>query len=194
MSWDKGFNFRASSGYVTDGANETYVLHTDAYPVTRNAVTFGWNTAPIDSRDRNSANDRRLAGMNFTHNAIDFQVDLPATGDYTIRLAMGDDAAGWGSGTQKCIFKDNTTTLATMGPTDVTTANWRDAVGTQYNNASWPGSNSSITGTFATTTFIATVGNALDYSVMAHLFLSQVAAAAASLIFRPNRMQHMLVR
>jgi hypothetical protein len=99
LSWDKGFNFRQTSGFVTDGANETYVLSGDSYPATRNGVTFGWEDAPSGDRDRNSGIDRRLAGMNFVSSAAGasayrFRVDLPAAGDYAVRLAIGDEANG----------------------------------------------------------------------------------------------------
>src|SRR5205809_595690 len=92
MSWDKGFNFRDSIGYVTDGTNETYVRDTgDVYPVTRNAVTFGWNSN-LGGADRNSAIDRRLAGLNYSSpgTSFTFQVDLTAPGTYDISLALGD--------------------------------------------------------------------------------------------------------
>jgi len=123
MAWDKGFNFRGTSGYVTDGANETYVLLGDAYPVTRNGVTFGWLSAP-SSGDRDSTIDRRLAGINYTANdgasQRDFQIDLPAAGDYIISLALGDH--GFTQTYQYWRLLDNTTVLATIADTDGTPA------------------------------------------------------------------------
>lgn len=41
MSVDVGFDFRATSTFVTDPANCTYVID-DLYPTTRGGVTFGW--------------------------------------------------------------------------------------------------------------------------------------------------------
>src|SRR3990167_6684343 len=90
MAWDKGFDFRNTSAYVTDPADHTYVLHTETYPTTRNGVTFGWSAGTIDSRDRDSGIDARLAGINFGAATGTFRVDLPATGDYDVRIASGD--------------------------------------------------------------------------------------------------------
>lgn len=84
----KGFNFRQSSGFVTDLGNDTYVLSGDSYPTTRNGVTFGWESVPGD-RDRNNAINAKLAGLCFDNGAnTDFRVDM--TGSMKFRLAMGD--------------------------------------------------------------------------------------------------------
>ena len=40
--WQQGFDFRATSTYVTDPPTSTYVLASTAYPTTVNGVTFGW--------------------------------------------------------------------------------------------------------------------------------------------------------
>lgn len=182
MAWDKGFNFRASSGYVSDGANETYVLADDGYPTTRNGVTFGWDG--LDSgqdRDRDSGVDRRLAGIVFANNGgtqYNFRVDLNSTGDYEINLAMGD--TGGGQDYQYCQFKDNTSVLRTIDDSDGTAFNnYDDATGVNRAEAAWPGSNAKDTQTFATTIFfllVGTPGSEASATTIAHLFLSEVAA------------------
>ncbi|HLM66577.1 MAG TPA: hypothetical protein VK358_03575, partial [Longimicrobium sp.] len=63
MAWNIGINFRATAGYVADGPGETYSV-ADAYPVTRGGATFGWTVLPSSGRDRDSSQDRRLAGIN----------------------------------------------------------------------------------------------------------------------------------
>jgi hypothetical protein len=89
-------NFRSTSGYVTDGAGQTYVLATDTYPTTRGGVTFGWETpGPTGHANRSTSLDVRLAGIGYRVNSSGgaagiFRVALPATGTYNLRLAMGD--------------------------------------------------------------------------------------------------------
>jgi hypothetical protein len=158
-SFDEGFNFRSTSGYVTDGADETYVTVTDIYPTTRGGVTFGlvtnlyWN-----HRDRNSSNDRRLAGLTFQDTAgisadeRAFRVDLPAAGTYTVHIAAGDD-----SGAQHVayVIKDNTSTLFTFSDTLTTgSGKFLDSLGGEYTNATWPGSHGTTSGlVFSSTIF-----------------------------------------
>ena len=96
-----GINFRATSGYVTDGTDETYCLgQDDPYPVSRGGATFGWVTTYGDmKRDRNSSLDRRLAGQNQNPNSgsqIEFQLDLDPAYTYTVRVALGDASSNQG--------------------------------------------------------------------------------------------------
>lgn len=178
MSWDKGWNFRATSGYVTDGANTTYELG-EQYPVTRNTVTFGWVGFGPLSVDRNNALDVRLAGINyFSSSGVTgtFQVDLPATGDYTIHLALGD-AGGGGSASCVCVIKDNASTLATINFDASVGTKVTDATGTLLNTTTWPGSEAGASLTFATTTLsIALTSPSLV--MIEHLFVSQAGAAS----------------
>ncbi len=177
MAWDKGFNFRTTSGFVTDGLNETYVI-AEAYPTTRNGVTFGF-TDIIDSRDRDAGADRRLAGINFRSNGdgaqTPFRIDLTAAGDYQINAALGD--AG-GSQTEYLQIYDNTSLLATISGIATGGAEYVDAGGTVRTAAAWPGSNAPITKTFATTIALFKIAALIPdagASTPAHLFLSQVA-------------------
>ncbi len=156
---EKGINFRATAGYVTDPATDTYSLG-EAYPTTRGGVTFGWATnKTAQSRDR-SAGLVRLGGIVFHTNGAStttFRVDLPSAGTYRIRLAAGDTAAAQA---QRILIKDNTTTLATLAAS--TPANqWMDATGvvrTSYSD--WTSNNASVDLTFSTTTLILECGDA----------------------------------
>lgn len=180
MSWDKGFNFRGSSGYVTDGANTTYVLSSDAYPVTRNSVTFGWTVNPTNGLDRNSGADVRLAGINYGNGNGTFRVDLPATGSYAIFLGIVDQ----GSDQTGCNFsiKDNGSTLFSVGPVSPTSGvncntgtHIFDATGTELDGCSaWSSGQASVTKTFASTILQLTLDAATTNSTIAHLFISQV--------------------
>lgn len=171
MSWDKGFNFRATSGYVTDSANESPVLG-ETYPTTYgNSAVAGWTSGSPSTRDRDSGVDRRLAGVNFTTDGT-FQVDLPAAGTYNVSLAMGDmgnimvDAS--------VVVKDGATALLTIGPHGVTNGTFYDAADVNYSAANWPGSNSAASLTFSGTTMnVQVVAGGGNNGEIAHLFVSQ---------------------
>lgn len=196
MVWDKGFNFRASSGFVTDGTNETYVLHSDTYPVTRNGVTFGW-VDPCDSRDRESGVDRRLAGINFGSNAtgsIRFRVDLPAAGNYNINLAAGDTGS---SQDIDCEFGDDASYSTIANNVAVTADQYIDAVGTIRSEANWPSLNQALSKSFSTTIFhvrLAGLSASAQNSVIAHLFISQVTAAGGGVGSLLGMRRNLLIR
>ena len=182
MAWDKGFNFRATDAYVTDGANETYVRDFDAYPVTRNGVTFGWtSSAPLGS-DQHAAGDRRLAGINYSQNnneVLTFRVDLPAAADYIITLANGHFSSTISN--NKIEFLDDTTSRAIDAQASITADNYNDASNVIRTEANWPGQNVTITRTFNTTIFNMKIGDSVSagYTCVNHLFLSQVTGASA---------------
>lgn len=184
ISFTKGFNFRATSGFVTDGANTTYVTSADIYPTTRNGVTFGWtldpNTLGGGDRDRNAGIDPRIAGMTFVGNnntsSDTFKVDLPAAGSYAINLGMGD--AGSNAKTNYTIVYDNTTPVITLFPAStLSTPTFADATGATYNAATWPGSQASVVKTFSTTSLFVSIGapglSAGTDSSITHLFITK---------------------
>lgn len=187
MAWDKGFNFRATSGYVSDGTNETYSLG-EAYPTTRNSVTFGFSGGDrsANSRDRVNTNDRRIAGIVFASNSdqFDFRVDLPASGDYDIFLAIGD---GGGDQDQYAWIYDNTSLLFNVANgTDTTTQHFLDANGTDFTNSTWPAGNVAKRLTFSSTILNIRIGGngaAGASTTLAHLFVSQVTAAATDVLW-----------
>lgn len=160
MTWSCGLNFRSTSAYVTDGTGETYALSSDTYPTTRSmngggsSVTFGWNNAPSGSINRTTAspNNPELSGIGYVGvgGSAYFQVDLPATGSYVVRIAMGD---GGSANTQAFTILDSTTVLID-GSANVATAsnNFIDASLTNRTASAWQTSNTPETLTFATTT------------------------------------------
>lgn len=136
MSWDKGFNFRGSAGYVTDGADETYVIASDAYPTTRNGVTFGLEDTFLFNLDRDATVDRRLAGMlgDFAVGKR-FRVDLLVSGNYAITVALGDAASAQ---VMRWKLRDNTTELVAWNVTTTNVKEWYDATGVLRTDSSWP--------------------------------------------------------
>jgi hypothetical protein len=174
-------SFRNTAGFVTDAAG-TYVLGTDSYPTTRGGFTFGWtagiNTVDRDSADRdNTVADKRLAGINYavvTGTDAKFRVDLPSTGNYVVRVAIGD--TGFDQSGQHQIFEifDNTSSkLVIDKATGPALDHYYDATGVDRTEAAWPGSNApSASLSFASTVFILQVGNFVGGSgvcVIAHL-------------------------
>lgn len=183
MAWTKGFNFRNTSGYVTDTGNNTYVLHQSTlYPTTRNSVTFGWESSlGMDGRDRNNTVDERFAGSNFNNTPYDykyFRVDLPSAGDYAIRLSMGDY-----SYTQVVEFAilDNATVLTSKSGATVAANRYMDAGGTVRTSPSdWISNNAAFTGTFSSTILKLRVGDggsSINGGSVTHLWIDQVSAA-----------------
>jgi len=156
MAYPQGINFRATLAFVTDGANEDWISDPNTviiYPYTTvQGNTVGWEQTLGDStRNRNSGIDRRLAGVHFNGNSaqVDFRLDLPSASDYNIRLAAGDDSYGQNVNIS---LLDTTTSLGALSSgTTSGSGKFKDAVNTEYSSANWPGSNASVTKTFATT-------------------------------------------
>lgn len=108
MAWTtaKGFNFRATVGYVTDPTNTVFVdgFSSNVYPTLKSIggedVTFGWiepPSTPIVADANRSTSIPRLAGVHVvttTDDTRQFRVDLPGSGDYRVTLAMGDMSSG----------------------------------------------------------------------------------------------------
>jgi len=158
---DKAINCRATAGYVTDGAGQTYCLPTDVYPVTRGGQTFGLNTTISDGgRDRSLTVDVRLAGqIHATNNGTQYtlRVDLDETGLHNITLAIGD--ATTAQGYQYVELYDNATLITTIDDTTGTAAGgFDDANGTEWTAANWPGSNTKLQHNFTSTILNITFG------------------------------------
>jgi len=183
MAWTnvKGFNFRATSGFVTDGTNQTFDLGA-AYPrsVTIDSDTFsvGW---PVDAtaraRDR-AVQDPRLSGIISNANSageVKWRIDLPSAGQYTIRLAMGDQA---GSNTVFFRIYDNSTVLATVSNVATVANGFVDATGVARTSPTdWINNNASVTLNFATTICFIGCGDpstiAGSFSSIAHFDIVQ---------------------
>ncbi len=178
-SWQQGFDFRNTAGFVTDPAGDTYVLATTAYPTTVNGVTFGWlQTAQVQARDRNAQLDPRLAGINFVNNGSPaaFDVDLPSPGTYSLSLALGD--AGYQQCWVQCQvqFLDGSTVLATLTVGSTQLSYFYDAQGKNWSAAAWPTSNLSqqvtLTGTHLTVV-VGTNKATGDFTPIAFLGVTQ---------------------
>lgn len=181
--WKVGLNFRATSGYVTDGADEVYVLgetvSTTRKTLNGNEITFQWDM--VSTADRSTSYDVRLAGLNFQSNngtQRTLTITLPAAGTYNIRLSMGDALANQAN--QWLRVLDNASTLFTIdkhGVAHTGAAYFWDAAGTDRSAAAWPGSNTSVQHAFATTTCKVVIGDTVssyDSTTLTHFYLEQV--------------------
>ncbi len=177
-SWQQGFNFRATANYVNDPANTTHVLQSTLYPTTVGGVTFGWlNTSLVQSRNRSTTVDPRLAGINYATNGspASFAVNLPAPGTYTVSLAMGD--VGFTQCWVLCQiqFLDNTRVLGTVTGSP-TIGYFYDATGQDWSAAAWPNSNLTLPVTLTGTRLTVVVGTnnrGGDVTPIAYLGVSQ---------------------
>ena len=198
MPFDMGFNFRQTSGFVTDQAYGVPVL-AEAYPHTYtntngDSINAGWvSNAPTPFNDA-SGNDPRLAGVNYRANngGVNpnyFLVDLssgsaPGAGAYSVDLAVGMASA---SQTVEFSVYDNTTVLidGTNGGSGFTTGgagHFIDATLADVTaSTTWTGTPSSQT--FATTS--AQIGicpvSIGGFTTLAHFRLT-LAGAAQSVV------------
>lgn len=176
MSYNFGFDFRETSGYVTDPANCTYVVG-DTYPTPRNGITFGWTSIiGLNLRDRDVTYPR-IAGLNFSAPALTFQVDLPASGVWNVQLGCGDWSSSKLVGT--IVIADGGSTLLTISHVSATNGLY-DATDTDYTAANWNTSESPVPLTFSGTTLNMTISAGLGtFGIISHLFISQSGGATA---------------
>lgn len=194
MAWNKGFDFRGTSGGASDPADCTYVLDSgaEAYPVTRNGVTFGWATGVAAGSDRTGASDARLKGINYNSTTgATFQIDLPSSGQYQVWLAAGDAEGGLTSTDEHVIIKDGSTTVLDCGPVNMNFGanNYFDPGLTVRSEATWVaqsahGGVASASLTFSGTTLNVVITSTSGLWGIAHLFVSQN-VATQFLLVRP---------
>ncbi len=182
-AWIKGWNLRATAGFVTDGPGDTWFTLLDGYPTTRNGVTFGVLSGPFQSRDRVATLDPRLAGRFGIANSGPTQgslrIDLPGPGEYLVRLAVGD--AVYPQTYQYVALRDGVGGPVLMVIDDATGtagAEWIDAAGVKRTSADWTANNQA--------TRIITTGSVLlivigepgtgqqTNSTIAHVFLQKL--------------------
>jgi hypothetical protein len=189
-----GFDFRSTSGFVTDASTNSPELGS-TYPHTYTnaagtSLVAGWNNGGVNCENgvvlanRNAGTDPRLAGLAtpMNGNAGDgshhnfqcrFRVDLPVTGNWAIRLAAGDFSFATNNYVQ---FADNGVVFATYAAVAPGANQFMDATGVVYSNANWLTMNSSLSHVFTSTLFEVIMGPNVfgpsGFSTIAHLFLS----------------------
>ena len=201
MSWTnfKGFNFRSTLAFVTDGANETFINAGVSYPTTTvidgDSVTYGFEDFISSGRtiDMNSGIDPRLAGVAGVvvgEPEVRFRIDLPATGSYEIRTAWGDGA---NPRVQTGEIRDTNTAFITISGTTAT-GEFRDATNvTRTSSADWVANNVTVTRTMASTILRAVIQvPASDASTLAHIAVRQVGGGTLAFdegVWQPQEQQ-----
>jgi hypothetical protein len=180
VGYAEEFNFRATSGYVTDGLKEIYVLG-ETSSQTRKGRTFQWDVCGDCSRDRSTSVGSRFAGVNKRSNdgtQNTWTLTLPVAGWYNIHAALGD-ATNTASPTYAYFYDDSTLIDSIVAVTaSPTTANYYlDATGVTHANADWEANNTPILHEFVSTTFKLVIGSPTNTSGetrIAHLFIEKV--------------------
>lgn len=193
MALPQGINFRATAGFVTDGANEYGEITTvNSYPTTTSqGNNVGWETTTggVSTRDRNNAVGARFAGIHFTGdtNVYRYRIDLPSTGSYLFRCAAGDNGSS-GNEAKLELFDGTTSKGVLASGTLSATDKYKDAVNVEYDHTTWPASNTGVTNTFATTILrvdIGSAGSGLAYLV-AHIYVESAGSSAPLQPFSSN--------
>lgn len=142
--YDLTINFRSTSGFVTDGTDQTYCL-AEAYPTTRAGTTFGFQSSELSGfgfADRDAGLDPRLAGLVVKSTTPQgyFQWDLPGAGTYDIYAAACDPT--FGIGQQNFGLYDVTAEedrYALTNDTEIAVTEYEDIDGDPQTIAGFPG-------------------------------------------------------
>lgn len=161
MAYPQGIAFRSTSGYVTDTSPDDVETSTadtdfgnvsaDSYPrTTPQGNTVGWELGvnQLITRNRNSAHGR-LGGKHQGNDAT-FRLDLPSTGDYSIRVAAGESS--YSTPTVSELF-DTSSSLGALTSGSTSAGNkFKDATDVERTSAAdWEANNAAVTKTFTTT-------------------------------------------
>jgi hypothetical protein len=194
VAFPQGINFRATLAFATDyppnsgeAPEQTWFLTN--YPrTTAQGNTVGWVISEDSgARDRVASNDDRIRGHHFHQsNSAYYRIDLPAAGNYVVRLASGD---GNYSISTRVDILDTTTPLATLCNGTTSAANrFFDANGTEHTAANWPANNTPRSLTFSTTQLRLTNGGAGAGTNLSHFYIDVDSTVTKSLF--PRRRRH----
>ena len=154
MAFPQGVYFRSTDNQ-TDPTNydaEITGLLDSNYPTSSaQGNTIGWEGILHDKVDRDVTADVRLKGVHYgaLTDINDYRIDLPATGVYIIRAAMGD--SGFPHPNRLRIV-DTTTVVVDNDAGDVSSDQFADATGViRTSESDWVNNNASIQVGFSTT-------------------------------------------
>jgi hypothetical protein len=177
----RGYNFRATLGYVTDPANHVGITASPIYPtVDGYGLQSGWVTDAAEVRDRNDAVDPRLAGVAFanTNDTRTFRIGLNSAGPWEIRLAIGDINNAQTNHQVRVL--DDATAFISILSVATGAGEFRDATGALHTSAAnWIANNTAVTRTFVSTTLNLQIGPMESGSqAIAHLSITDVSSQA----------------
>lgn len=187
-----GWNFRMTAEFVTDGADQTYVLintdgtTTDDDTTARNGIATEWvgfdgSNALWRGRDRVNTNDPRLAGCNVCLNADGPRVfRIYKSGSMKVRVALGD--ASFSTSNNWLVCRDSAgTKFAIEGVDTSNDQKFLDAVGNEWDNTGangWPDNNVQV-GPFEFADYVEFVlghptgGEVVGFSSLCHIELEE---------------------
>jgi hypothetical protein len=119
---------------------------------------FTTNAFSAGSRDRSTVPAAKFAGIAFNEaaNQCTFKLELDATGQHTIRAALGDyDNAQ----TVVVQFLDDTSVISTITSSTSAADRFLDATGVERTSANWDANNVALTHTFTTNILNVKIGN-----------------------------------
>lgn len=192
MVWSVGINFRATSGYVTDGTGETYYTG-GSYPITRGGATFGATGGTPELRDRDSGVDRRIAGTMFERPSatdLDFRIDVPSAGNYEVGI-LACDAGGTGAGTNCADFEvwdgaaGTGTLLINEGSSSTNVGNSGNCLDAAANLTTQAAFTNQLVSVTLSNTYITIRLVATWYPVLAHAYIGEAAVAGGGSTFHP---------
>ena len=171
------YNFRATDGYVS--YTDEIPVTGDSYPTSAGGISHGWESGPGQTRDRSTSVDARLAGQNaaFDGNTNVFRVDLPSSGAYNIRLALGD--AVFNTQVEVALL-DDASTLWSLSQF-VVGGSFADAAGDVYSAANWPAGNTAAQHTFSSSILRLSFAASGGDSKIAHLFVEEAGGGGGGL-------------
>lgn len=187
MAFDIGFDIRNTLAYVTDPAGCFFVNVGMNYPDSSDfggVTTAGWSPGLNNGSFSDGSNsvDPRLAGRAFVTNGfssyMQFRIDLPSTGQYSIVCALGDPVGGgW---TQYLMLTDGAsggTVFATQSGVAVASG-FMDASGNIWSTATFFANQVPVVHTFSTTSLLVTVGDTggAGFSSLSHIRVTAVAS------------------
>lgn len=194
MAWQQGIYFRATDNQVDPTGYDAEVATTANYlrvPGNGDSDGVGWETlgGTVGEADRDATTDVRLKGIQYRSNVggavNDYRIDLPNTGTYRIRLAMGDSS---GQQNVRCQLLDGTTVFLDLEGNTITSTNWFDAAqNLRTSEADWVSNNEAIEQTFTTTIFRIRIGAhsaGSGNSTIAAVHIEEVPSVLARIMFR----------
>lgn len=142
------YHFRASAGAWGEVNPHTHVLNTDAYPTTRNGMTFGRAASISSASDYATPNHSRLSGsIAATTAGQTVRIDLlDGPGKYRLYLAIGRLVGSSTTGVRVLKASDDTELFPAITQTSVGAGQVKDATGAIMSVAAWLQSNVSATG------------------------------------------------
>jgi len=186
MAYDFGYNFRATSGYVTDDAGYTYNIG-ETYPTSKTAggvtTNVGWDVTP-QTRDRDNTVGPRLAGLNSLNtggpSTYTFRVDLPASGTWNVYIACAD-ASFSNEAFFDVLDSNGSTVLYAQADITIASGSVLDAAGTLHTSyALWAANQAPRSLTFSGTAFfiqLKQAGLGAGASILSSLRFTQATVA-----------------